>query len=163
MLPVWNAVKSPQCACVDFQKLCVDNIKSPYCFGSWFLSFPACMCVFVCLCVSLCVCVCVLNRGSTLYFSPHCVFLSHMLVCVCAAGSETDPTTADGCPTRGRPAVIITDRVTVWVTQCVMKANLCTLGCGRFVSWLPLRWLLWWRRFLAGWQCFCRRRVSTFC
>lgn len=112
------------------------------------------------------------NKGSTLYTTPppRCVFFLNLKCSsqCCCVGGETHPTTAEGCPTREWLTVIIGDKVTGWVSQCAMKANLCTLGCRRFVSWLPLRWLLWWKCFLAVWQCFLSQRsqavmLTTFC
>lgn len=40
--------------------------------------------------------------------------------------------TAEGCPAPGRPTVVIGDKVTLRVSQSVMKANRGTLGGGRF-------------------------------
>lgn len=84
------------------------------------------------------------NKRSTLYLSPPpAVFFFFFslpfsqpqnapLRAACRVG-----VTAEGCPAPGRPAVIIGDKVTARVSQCVMKANRGTLGCGRFVSAVP--------------------------
>lgn len=105
------------------------------------------------------------NKGSTLYTTttPHpavCFFLTLNVLLSAAVWEGKQPST-EGCPTREWLTVIIGDKVTGWVSQCVMKANLCTLGCRRFVSWLPLRWLLWWKRFLAVWQYFLSQRSQA--
>lgn len=108
--------------------MCVDNIKSPLCFPSWFLSSPACMRG----------CVCAFTQEVHSLYSPAVYFFLTSNARLCAAcGSETDPIMAEGCPTRERPTVIISDKATVWVSQCVMKANLCTPGAGDLCHGCP--------------------------